>query len=165
MRVWGLSFDTVTASGLVTYEHSQLRLVQAEAHLADGNFLAAKREARAALDLAVAAAQERAGGRSLRGKAFGFSSMLSSRDERWLSPIKDELREVWTQLGRLTVGLDYAAERRLNEHTGPGFTGVNASSWGRPTEPPDRDDAEWALDYCVTSVLELEERFGPLDDA
>lgn len=138
MRVWGLSFDTVTASGLVTYEHSQLRLVQAEAHLADGNFLAAKREARAALDLAVAAAQERAGGRSLRGKAFGFSSMLSSRDERWLSPIKDELREVWTQLGRLTVGLDYAAERRLNEHTGPGLPESmprpGAGRQSRPTE-------------------------------
>ena len=32
-----------------------------------------------------------------------------------------------------------------------------------PDLPPTQRDAEWALDYCTEAILQLEERFGPLE--
>lgn len=166
--VWGIDLDTLAASGQIRSEKCRTLIEEAESALRDGEYLAAARKARTALDWATYLA----GSKRFGHKSYFFTlSQYESWNLSGQNPlagfsrdVQKELDELWAVVRPLALGLDERAGDTLARHTGYRLGSLESDQWSEPDAAPDSHQAEWCVAYATGEIIGLEDRIGELPE-
>jgi hypothetical protein len=166
-EVWGLSFEKISLSELVKHPKVREDLLAGEAALSEGNYVEAVRQASIGLERAFLLLERKLVGRGLkfiRGIMVerGFDDIVSSPD------VLKTLEKMQETMLHLLMGSNEADHAHYKQIAGPmvwyiGQGGPYPKHF-RIKQDVDDHEAEFVLNYCIESVIEIENRVVDIDN-
>jgi len=163
MHVWGISFHTLLLSDLIQNAEVKRYLFEAEKALDFGHYNAAVEQASAGLSWATLKVRQATVG----SEPVFFDGFVMSKSHNEYKADQDTLRaftRIQETLSYLVLGLDYGDYMRFTSVAGHTFFTID----GMPhtngqTENLNQAEAEWAVSYALSAVIQVEATVGDID--
>ncbi len=156
-NVWDVSFESISLVDIVQQQEIKQQLLTAEESLQAGDLEGSTQYSALAMGTLLRHVK-----RLLIERDIGHSlDTVLKRDFRDLLASLEKMRDL---LVYTALGMDYAEYLRFRSVVGEAGAYADGKPMRHPgTEPVDARNAEYALAYCVNTVIEVEERVGSLD--
>lgn len=180
-QIWGIGFESISLVDLVQNKIAKKHLSRAEKVLDQGDYEETIRRANTALAWATWNIRQRVfGGQVDISEEFDFSNYQDSIDETLSDAINSAFEPVRTEISReldsmqeallsISVGMNYAQFVRLKmllldevvdfDQNGEAF--YQRSLFKVIVS---EDDAQFALNYCIDAILQIEAQIGDLEE-
>ena len=160
--VWGIDFFRLSLSDLIEHVEIKNYIVKAESCLADNNYSEAVIEASAGFYKTLS---------FVRPKIYSNRKLTFGRTkdaiQQRIIRIEEALNYVANVVVITALGIDYGLYKKyiskapLIEFA---LAGNYFVKWGRRNNNPQREDAEFVVNFCVEAIIQIESKAGDINN-